>query len=629
MYESDGTTVYTTLTTDASGYASVTDVPLGTYYVVETEASKGYKVNSATNQVDLTYAGCLSGKTYAVPVSETPTSFTITVVKSSADPDATDGNGNYTLEGAKFGVYTDESCSEESMVDTLTTDESGNAESKDLAYGTYYIKELEAPEGYELNETVYKVEATESGVTYTNMTTGESGSSLLVGNSLSVEDEPEYGRFRIYKNSSDRDLTDALETYTLVGATYGVYTDEDCTDLVDELVIGEDYYSNYTDDLTYGTYYVKEISAPDGFLIDTEVYTVELTKDTVDADYALTLDSLTDKPSGGNGFDLLKVPAQESMTASLAGAQFTIQYYDAVYTTEDEILSTVATKYWVIEVKEVDGVYMAELSDEYLVEGSDSLYYDEDGNVILPVGTYTIEETMPADLYSIEGDWYDEDGNLLKELTEGMVVFYVTQDEETGEALFQITVVDPETEEETVMTLSFDDEDLFTFVKEDIALGSITVVKKDTDGTILEGVTYDLYKYNELTEEYEYVTSATTGEEGSVLFDELEYGTYKVVESSTLEGLTLLADPIIVTIPLSLSVEEAEELGADVSNAAINAARDTYYFVDLTYTVTDHPEFKIPEAGVPAALPAMLGIGIAIVALGLFLILRRRRVTTR
>lgn len=61
------------------------------------------------------------------------------------------------LEGAVFGIYSDEAC--ENLIDQVTTDAHGYAVSSKVGAGTYYIKEIKAPAGYSLNETVYKAEA--------------------------------------------------------------------------------------------------------------------------------------------------------------------------------------------------------------------------------------------------------------------------------------------------------------------------------------------------------------------------------------------------------------------------------------------------------------------------------------
>ena len=73
------------------------------------------------------------------------------------------------LAGAVFGIYSDEAC--ENLIDTVTTNESGYAESVQVAAGTYYLKEISAPAGYSLNDTVYPITAAYTSSTKTTTAT--------------------------------------------------------------------------------------------------------------------------------------------------------------------------------------------------------------------------------------------------------------------------------------------------------------------------------------------------------------------------------------------------------------------------------------------------------------------------
>lgn len=68
-----------------------------------------------------------------------------------------EGDDAAALEGAIFGIYKDEECTQ--LVDVVITNENGYAVSTQVAAGTYYVKEIQAPEGYTLNEKVYEVTA--------------------------------------------------------------------------------------------------------------------------------------------------------------------------------------------------------------------------------------------------------------------------------------------------------------------------------------------------------------------------------------------------------------------------------------------------------------------------------------
>lgn len=72
--------------------------------------------------------------------------------KSSSNASVSDGNPNYTLKGAKYGVYQDGK-----LITTLTTDENGYAKSGKLEEGSYTVKEVKASAGYAIDVTSYDV----------------------------------------------------------------------------------------------------------------------------------------------------------------------------------------------------------------------------------------------------------------------------------------------------------------------------------------------------------------------------------------------------------------------------------------------------------------------------------------
>ncbi len=75
--------------------------------------------------------------------------------KVSSNTGITDGNANYSLAGATYGVFADKEC--QKQLATLTTDENGNTDVVEVKVGTVYIKELSAPTGYKVDKTVYSL----------------------------------------------------------------------------------------------------------------------------------------------------------------------------------------------------------------------------------------------------------------------------------------------------------------------------------------------------------------------------------------------------------------------------------------------------------------------------------------
>ena len=75
------------------------------------------------------------------------------IQKSSSNATVTNGNDCYSLSGATYGVYSDKGCTK--SVATLTTNASGNTDTVELRAATYYVKEIEAPKGFQLDKNVY------------------------------------------------------------------------------------------------------------------------------------------------------------------------------------------------------------------------------------------------------------------------------------------------------------------------------------------------------------------------------------------------------------------------------------------------------------------------------------------
>ena len=73
--------------------------------------------------------------------------------KTSSNTSITDGNGNYSIAGATYGVFADKDCTKQ--LATLTTDKNGNTDVAEVKAGTVYIKELSAPAGYKVDKKVY------------------------------------------------------------------------------------------------------------------------------------------------------------------------------------------------------------------------------------------------------------------------------------------------------------------------------------------------------------------------------------------------------------------------------------------------------------------------------------------
>ncbi len=157
----------TRATTNSKGQLSFASASLiqGQSYDLYEEVYNGYvkketKVQSFTVQTDGTIDQSGSSK-FSLTNKRIPGIIRVTKVDSAKK--------DKKLKGAEFTLYTDAACTQkvsqsfdgEKMVDgynaTLTTDQNGQLSFKDLAWGTYYLKETKAPKGYKLNPSVYTV----------------------------------------------------------------------------------------------------------------------------------------------------------------------------------------------------------------------------------------------------------------------------------------------------------------------------------------------------------------------------------------------------------------------------------------------------------------------------------------
>ena len=149
-----------TLTTDAAGKATSKELPIATYTVKETKASNGYILDEKT----YTVKGEATDSTtrvfrYDVKSQETPQKVQIRLKKTDSENGTAQGTA--TLKGAVYEVRN----SNNTVVDTLTTNESGNAISKKLPLDVYTVKETKASYGYLLDEKTYTIEGNATDTT--------------------------------------------------------------------------------------------------------------------------------------------------------------------------------------------------------------------------------------------------------------------------------------------------------------------------------------------------------------------------------------------------------------------------------------------------------------------------------
>lgn len=206
------------------------------------------------------------------------------------------------------------------------------------------------------------------------------------------------GKLKLKKASSNPGISDNNPCYSLDGATYGVYSDSGCTQQVGTLTCNASGDSDVIE-IAPGTYYVKETKAGKSYALDEGVHKVS-----VSGGQTATV-NVTDAPQN-DPTDMLvaKVDAETGKASplgagTLAGAEFTVKYYDGFYTQEN--LPEKATRTWVLKTNAKGRTSLLDAQnkpDTYFVSG-DSLYTSTDGYATLPIGTVSVQETKAPQGY--------------------------------------------------------------------------------------------------------------------------------------------------------------------------------------------------------------------------------------
>ena len=351
------------------------------------------------------------------------------------------------------------------------------------------------------------------------------------------------GNATLKKTSDNSSITDGNGIYSIAGATYGVYADKDCKNQLATLTTDERG-NTETVEVRAGTLYVKELSAPAGYKVDKNVYTLK-----VEAGKTATF-TVSDTPKATDTLiELFKIDMETQKhnaqgDASLEGAEFTWKYYDGFYTKDN--LPAEATRTWVTKtIAETDSEgavhYVTRLADKYKVSGDS--FYTQAGKNVLPLGTLTVEETKAPDGYLLDGAYMQADGS--EEQIKGL---YVTQIVEDGDLAILSGSNQYKVSDKVIRGgVKIQKRDLET--SDTSGQGSATLKDAEFSITSLNDspvlVERKLYKKNEV------VKKIRTGIDGiaSTSADLLPYGNFRIFESEAPEGyLTDGAKPIDFSI---------------------------------------------------------------------------------
>ena len=283
IYTPDGTLRYSkgevvdTITTTFDGFVTSKELYLGKYEVQEIEAPYGMVLNDEIHSVELVYAG------QNVAVTETSTSFynerqkvEISLEKSLEVNEIFSIGNNGEIKNISFGLYAAEDITSVSgtvipadgLIEIVTLDENGKAVLKtDLPFGNYYVKEIATDEHYKLNDTKYPVEFAYGGQDTAVI-------KIAVNNGEKIENELIYGSVSGMKKDENGEA--------LGGAVIGLFASSDVEFTEDNAILtttSEEDGSFSFANIPYGTWYVREIKQPTGFVLDETVFEIIISKD--------------------------------------------------------------------------------------------------------------------------------------------------------------------------------------------------------------------------------------------------------------------------------------------------------------------------------------------------------------
>lgn len=366
-----------TLTISASTLPEQETTVIGAGYTVGDKNSIAVwedRDQQANIQHQATCPGTTQTMAYIKIKGEKP-KYTVTLTKTSADVKITNGNANYSLEGAVYNVYKayvnpNHDYANDPVIATFTTDANGKATlSRKLENGDYVTIEQVAPLGYTLDKNVHRFSIN-----------GKSAN-------LDVVDDPTKIRLTVRKKDADTNSNVPQGDATLEGAQYRItYTNND--EKIENIVTTNKSGQAVLRNIPIGVLVtVEEIGVPLGYKLDSKIHTYITTTDTKELEYDLIPEDFTEEVMKGQialhkQYETLDEPADEQ------GAEFDVYLksagsFDAAKETERDHITT----------------------------GADGMATTKD----LPYGTYVVHQTKGGNGRQLVADFdvsISEDGKV-------------------------------------------------------------------------------------------------------------------------------------------------------------------------------------------------------------------------
>ena len=636
-------TTIDTFYTNSDGYLITPEkLEYGTgYSLVEVSAPYGYTLNSEPIYFDVTADNATEENTVTVVEVTKPNTAQKGVIRISKSGEAfssvTEADGIYQpvfavkgLEGAVYEITAAEDIitpdgtlryAAGAVVDTVTTDETGLAESKPLYLGKYEVKEITAPTGYVLNteihtaELVYagqEVEITETAADFCN----KRQKAAVSLDKVLEQDE----RFGIGKNGE------------LSAVTFGLFAAEELTaadgsiipadGLLEIVSMDENGHAVCKTDLPFGSYYLKELSTDGHYILSDEKYPIVF-------EYAGQDTALVEIKANGGApienkllYGVIHGLKKDEDGSDLAGALIGLFRADCTeFTTENAILTATSAEdgsfsfarvpygNWIVrEIEAPTGFVLSEKTSPVTVDADGAVIEVEIENTRIR-GTVQLTKTdrdspdnkLTGAEFTVYRDSngnkeLDADDELVGTLTETGIGVYKMADllyggyfvKETkapegfyldGNAYyFEIT--------EDGKTVTVENEAGKGFVNAP-QVGSLKIIKTSSDGKI-EGFSFRVTGPNG------YVGVFTTDKNGEIIIENLRIGEYVVSEVS--DGAS---SAYVLPADKTASVFE----GAVTQVEMHNELRDTPKTGD-----DSNPALWLALLGISAAGAAVLGV---------------------
>lgn len=467
LYKSSGDKVGE-YTVDQNGRLVVNDLEYGKYYFKETEAPKGYELGS-TKQYEVT----VDEKVANITVENERKKGTFTIKKVS------DRQPTVTLQGAVFKLYKADGTPANNT--EYTTNADGTLTVNNLDWGSYYLKETKAPDGYKISDK--KIE-------FTINADNDAGAEL---ETVTVENEQIPAKAKLVKYelknpygeaTSDAELN---EDKPLKGAVYALYKEGDDGNPITRKVTDKNG-EIYVEDLTFGKYYFQELSAPAGY----ELYTGKIT-------FTVGAEDTTEKIKTVVKTADSRKTATVSLTKTAAGTGDAIHAADKVGNAVYRLYFSTDTAF--ANPLKVHSEGNGKYSYKTTGETTDMITEETEGFIEIS-GLPWNSETDSDEKY------------VLKEY-KAPTGYDVSKEE------FKFRV------DANSVSKPFILED-----KDEQKKGTVKLVKTDSTGKSMEGVVFTLYREDGSV----YQDDIKTGTDGSVTVDNIPWGSYYFLEKAATDA---------------------------------------------------------------------------------------------